>query len=105
MTIHFAAARPAVAAYLGGAGQGTLTRRAANDNPGGSQSQGVAHDHMLRDALKHFAAYGLGAARQARLEAERCFRADELEGYRYWREICGKFDRRMAAALARKYGD
>lgn len=105
MPIHFAAARPAASAYLGGLPRHTLARRAANDNPGGQQPRGIEPDRMLRDALKHFAVHGLGAARQARQMAERCFLAGELDSYRYWREICGKFDQRMAAALVRKFGD
>lgn len=105
MTIHFAAARPAVSAHLGGMAHGALARRAANDNHAPRSGDGAGHDRLLRDALKHFATHGLSAARQAWIEAERAIQAGEAESYRYWREICGKFDRRMAAALVRKFGE
>lgn len=68
---------------------------AANDN-----DAGVGSDVLLRDALKHFARYGLGAAEVARKEAERAFFADDRQGYRHWLGICRSLDRRMAAAVA-----
>ncbi len=113
MPIHFAAARPVVSAFLGVASRNNLAREAANDNCDGRPSTGrpstgrrgaVTSDRMLRDAIKHFATHGLGAAEQARREAERGYHAGEVQTYRYWLEICGKFDRRMAAALVRKFG-
>jgi hypothetical protein len=99
MTIRFAAARPATIARRFGHTAG-LRRRAANDN-----AAPASHDTLLRDALKHFAAHGLGAAAQARLEAERGWHAGRAEEYRHWLEICRRFDRRMAAALEARLGD
>lgn len=94
MTIRFAAPRPAAIRSSTAMGLG-LRRKAANDN--GDMS---TPDHVLRDALKHFAVHGLGAAQQARLEAERAWHEGRHEEYRHWLEICRRFDRRMARGLA-----
>ncbi len=69
--------------------------RAANDN-----SHGFSNEVLLRAALKHFAEFGLGAAEQARLNAERAFFAGDRASYDWWLEICRALDRRMAAAIA-----
>lgn len=70
---------------------------AANDNHLES-----LNETLLRAALKHFARYGLGAAENARAEAERAFFADDREGYRWWLSICRALDRRMADAVRRR---
>ncbi len=69
--------------------------RAANDN-----AHGFSNEVLLRAALKHFAEFGLGAAEQARINAERAFFAGDRADYQWWLEICRAVDRRMAAALA-----
>lgn len=94
MTIHFAAARPAATAFFGRDEQKRLALRAANDN-----HTGRAQDLLLRDALKHFAAHGLGAADEARQRAERAFFAGDRPAYLHWLNICRALDRRMARAL------
>lgn len=95
MTIRFAAARRGdgfVRRALAGAG----SLAAANDN-----GRGTGEDAMLRAALRHFAAHGLGAAEAARARAERAFFAGDDGQYRHWLGICRMLDRRMAdAALA-----
>lgn len=74
--------------------------RAANDN-----DSGCGREKLLRDALKHFARHGLGAAEAARTEAERAIRAGDRLGYDHWLGICRALDRRMAAALAARHLD
>lgn len=98
MTIRFAAARRGdsrVNRVLGGA----TTRVAANDNFGST-----GDDRMLRAALRHFAAHGLGAAEAARANAEAAFFADDRNEYRWWLGICRMLDRRMADAVATRRG-
>ena len=97
MPIRFAAARPALQLSLAPRLRARLIRRAANDN---RMVPGTAHDPLLRDALRQFAAHGLGAAETARQTAERAFFAGDRQGYDYWLGICRTLDRRMAGALA-----
>lgn len=73
--------------------------RAANDNLGE-----FAQDRLLRDALRHFAEHGLGAADLARANAEAAFFADDRAQYRRWLSICRTLDQRMAAAIAARSG-
>lgn len=95
MTIHFAASRsPASSSLLRAAIRG-VPMRAANDN-----AQDRSNDILLRAALRHFAEHGLGAAEQARINAEQAFFAGNRDEYRRWMEICRTLDRRMAAAAA-----
>lgn len=94
MSIRFAAARhgdSCVRRVLGAA----RPRRAVNDNAGGTND-----DRMLRAALRHFAAHGLGAAEAARSNAETAFFAGDSTEYRWWLDICRMLDRRMAEAVA-----
>lgn len=94
MTTHFAAARKPGHRAFAFAFAPPAPGEAANDN--GLEPLNAA---LLRAALKHFARYGLGAAENARAEAERAFFADDREGYRWWLEICRALDRRMASSL------
>jgi hypothetical protein len=98
MTIRFAAARrgdsfvrPALAV--------TGMLAAANDN-----CPDFGEDKLLRAALRHFAAHGLGAAEAARANAERAFFAGDRDQYRWWLGICRMLDRRMAEAIAARGG-
>jgi hypothetical protein len=97
MPIRFAAARAAQHLTLARHLCVRLARSAANDN---ASDRAGAHDPLLRDALKHFARHGLGAAETARRAAERAFFAGDRRGYDYWLGICRTLDRRMAGALA-----
>jgi hypothetical protein len=94
MTIRFAAPRPA-AIRSSSVMVVRLRRKAANDN-----GNAPTTDHLLHDALKHFAVHGLGAAQQARLEAKRAWHEGRHQEYRHWLEICRRFDPRMARGLA-----
>lgn len=95
MTIRFASASIASAAFVSPEYSRRLRARAANDN---LMPRDVTHDILLRDALKHFARHGLRAAEVARQNAERAFFAGDRPAYRHWLEICRALDRRMALA-------
>lgn len=95
MTIHFAAARPAASRFLNLFVGRVELRAPANDNHDASLS-----DTLLRASLKHFARYGLGAAENARNQAERAFFSGDREAYGWWLGICRTLDRRMAGAVA-----
>jgi len=68
--------------------------RASNDNGPAETS-----DRLLHAALRHFAEHGLGAAREAREQAEKAFFAGDRESYDWWIAICRTLDRRIAAQL------
>lgn len=93
MTVHFAASRSAAHSALASILQRRKPASAANDNC-------AAHaDQMLHAALRHFARHGLGAAREARAQAERAFFAGDRESYRWWLDICRTLDARIARSL------
>jgi len=73
---------------------------AANDNSEFSR-ENVANEHMLRAALRHFAEHGLGAAREARAQAEHAFFIGDRQAYDWWLGITRTLDRRMAAQASR----
>lgn len=95
MTLRFASARTSTRSPIARA----LTRRemgrAANDN--GSEDD----DRLLHAALRHFAEHGLGAAHQARLEAEKAFFAGDREAYDWWLGVCRTLDRQLAVQFER----
>lgn len=95
MTIRFAAA----ASHAYGSRSGMRCVPPANDN-GPQRSE----DMFPREALLHFAAHGLGAARAARRRAEQAFFAGDRETYHHWLEICRAFDRRLARGLDESAG-
>lgn len=99
MSIRFAAAPLSMAAFFGCLRVARSLPHAANDNGNGNPR---ALDPMLCDALRHFAEYGLGAAAQARHEAESCHARGDFAGFADWLEICRQLDRRMARNLERK---
>lgn len=73
---------------------------AANDNrPLGAPN--ALEDQVLRDALRHFAEHGLGAARAAREKAENAFFAGDRQAYDWWLGITRTLDRRLAAEAQR----
>ncbi len=94
MTFHFAASRSAANSPLARILQRRRAAPAANDN---STSDG--NDHMLHAALRHFARHGLGAAREARSQAERAFFAGDRESYDWWLGVCRALDARIARSL------
>jgi len=94
MTIRFAAAQRGDSAVVARALSATVPLIAANDN-----SSAFGRDRVLSAALRHFAVHGLGAAEQARAEAERAFFAGDRGQYDWWLSICRTLDRRMADAV------
>lgn len=73
---------------------------AANDNGGGKSTD----PSIVEASLRHFAEYGLGAARAARYKAEQAFFAGDQSGFRLWQEICRQLDRRLAESNERDLG-
>ena len=74
--------------------------KVANDNSDGTL-ESEANDQVLRAALRHFAQHGLGAAREARAQAEHAFFAGDRQAYNWWLGITRTLDRRMAAEASR----
>lgn len=96
MPLRFAAARPLAQQYLDRCVVSGKISEPANDNSGETLS-----DTLLRAALKHFGRYGLGAAENARTQAERAFFMGDRESYDWWLSVCRTLDQRMAARLTR----
>lgn len=94
MTIRLATVHPAAPLFFSPIQQRSVVQRAANDNTGTAQ-----RDPILRAALMHFARHGLGAANNARDQAEHAFFADDRDAYRHWLAVCRTLDKRMAAAV------
>jgi len=94
MTVHFAASRSAAHSTLARILQRRKIASPANDNCAPRDT-----DRMLHAALRHFARHGLGAAREARRQAERAFFAGDRESYDWWLGICRTLDARIARAL------
>lgn len=96
MTIHFAAARKGATSPLVRSLVRLPAGPAANDN-----SREAGNEILLQAALRHFSVHGLGAAREARREAQAAFFAGNREVYDHWLQLCRILDRRMADQLAR----
>ncbi len=84
---------------------------AANDDPGlrrsspvlpSAANQNGRDERMLTEALRHFAVFGLSAARHARANAEAAREAGDEPACEWWISICRQLDRRMADAFARR---
>ncbi|TCM22261.1 hypothetical protein EDF56_101947 [Novosphingobium sp. PhB165] len=115
MTIRFSAARGGMTPVIKRMRCAWAPLDAANDNdpkrrgtfasgpllPSAANQNG--HDQrMLTEALRHFAVYGLSAARHARANAEEARLHGDEKACNWWVAICRQLDRRMAEALARK---
>lgn len=100
MTIRFAAARNRRDTVLG---RTLAVRRqalaAANDD-----ERFTGTDEMLREALRHFARHGIGAASDAHRRATAAFFAGDRDGYDWWLGICRALDRRLAFRAERSLG-
>ena len=71
--------------------------RVANDNEAHGARRAIdGNDKMLRAALRHFAEHGLGAAREARAQAEAAFFEGDRQAYQWWLGITRTLDRRLA---------
>lgn len=108
MPIHFAPAttpgRSPACSPITKALVARAIERVANDN-GDGEAGGLggrkASDQILRAALRHFAQHGLGAAREARAQAEKAFFAGDRQAYDWWLGITRTLDRRLAAEAER----
>lgn len=74
-----------------------IAGQAANDN-----DDPARQDQVVRDALKHFASYGLKAAEDAGLKARAAHQRGDAQDLRHWLQICAALDPRRAAAMHRK---
>ena len=109
MPLHFAAAkapgaRARACTPIARAMAARASERAANDNEGsdaGVKANALANNQLLRAALRHFAEHGLGAAREARAQAEQAFFAGDRQAYDWWLGITRTLDRRLAAEAAK----
>lgn len=97
MTVHFAASRLPAHSPLARILQRRAPAAAANDNCAERPD-----DRLLHAALRHFAQYGLGAAREARRHAEAAFFAGDRASYDWWLGICRTLDTRLAKSLERE---
>lgn len=97
MTVYFAAARTAVRSPVARVLSRRTPGRAANDN--GDLAGTQANDNLIHAALRHFANHGMGAAREARKQAESAFFAGDRQGYDWWLGICRALDKRIAGQL------
>ncbi|MBD3730200.1 MAG: hypothetical protein IE933_10885 [Sphingomonadales bacterium] len=97
MTVHFAAARSPVCSPIAKALARKSCGKVANDNDGAGDD-----DRLLHAALRHFAEHGLGAAHQARKQAQAAFFAGDRQAYDWWLSICRTLDRRLANGLERE---
>lgn len=96
MTIHFSAAANCARTRISFARGTRLPLRACNDN-----AVPADPDLMMRAALHHFAAHGLGAARVAAERATGSWKAGKERETRQWLAICRMFDRPLAVNTAR----
>lgn len=100
MTVHFAPARSVTRSPLARAFARRTIANAANDNQ--DRAAALHNDELLHAALRHFARHGMGAAREARKQAEDAFFAGDRGKYDWWLGICRTLDRRMAEELNRR---
>ena len=97
MTVLFAAARTADRSPVARVLSRRTPGRAANDN--GDLAGMQANDNLIHAALRHFANHGLGAAREARRQAESSFFDGDRRGYDWWLGICRALDKQIAGQL------
>ncbi len=97
MTVHFAAARNPARSPVARVLSRRTPGQAANDN--GDLAGIHTNDNLIHAALRHFAAHGLGAAREARKQAEAAFFDGDRRGYDWWLGICRTLDKRIAGQL------
>ena len=108
MSFHFAAARSTANSPIARALAKKALVRAANDNGSGIAANDTlfgSQDQMLKAALRHFAEHGLGAAREARKQAEHAFFMGDRQAYDWWLGVCRALDKRLADKFARETDD
>lgn len=102
MTLRFAPARQPALSPIARALSRPDVGRAANDDLTAAGPT-FGEDATLHQALRHFAAHGLGAAQAAKCEAERAIAAGDQAAYERWLGVCRALDRRLAGQLARRH--
>lgn len=102
MPVHFAAARSTAHSPIARALAKKALTRAANDNGPLAGSSASSFDTMMRAALSHFAEHGMGAAEEARRQAEQAHFTGDEQGCRYWLGVCRALDSRLAAKVEKK---
>ena len=75
--------------------------RRAFGKPANDNGYAVRTDQLLHAALRHFAEHGLGAAKEARAQAEAAFFAGDRDAYDWWLGICRALDKRLADNCAK----
>lgn len=103
MSFHFAAARCATRSPIARALARRSAAQAANDNPASdTYSTNETQDILLKGALRQFAEHGLGAAREARKQAERAFFTGDRQAYDWWLGVCRMLDKRVAIEVEKQ---
>ena len=97
MTIRFASAHNSASSPIVRVLTSCTLQQPANDN-----CDAHGNDILVYQALRHFSAHGLGAAREAHRQAEIAFFEGDRESYNWWLEICRTLDKRTARELANK---
>lgn len=97
MPVHFAAARCALRSPLARILSKRPVSEAANDD--GCEVPRPLIDSRTRDALLHFAQYGLDAAKIAAKHADAAAANEDSEAYDRWLGICDALDRKVAAGV------
>jgi hypothetical protein len=97
MPIHFAGARRPERSALVRCLVRPGRMRAVNDN-----GCAIGDNSLLRSALLHFAEHGLGAAAEARGQAEDAWLMGDGDSYRHWLAVCRTLDGRMADRAAKR---
>ena len=95
MSFHFAVARSSAHSPVARALALKALGRAANDNCDVPDQAG-SQDVLLKAALRHFGQHGMGAAREARKQAEQAYFAGDRQSYEWWLGICRQLDKRLA---------
>ena len=77
---------------------GSVPRPANDHDPLPPRNWFSPRERVLREALRHFASYGMAAAACARDNARAAYLRGETANCTRWLEICRTLDRRMAEA-------
>lgn len=100
MPIHFAGSRRPATSVLARSLSRPLRLHAHNDN--GTLDGALSVDTpLLRAALEHFAAHGLGAASAAFDRATAAGADGDVAGRHHWMAVCRVLDRRLPARRGR----
>jgi len=100
MTIRFAAAhhRNRIRKVISVSRRGRPVPLSANDNG----HEAANDDAVLSEALRHFAAHGVCAARHAGDRALLAHRSGDAKEFDWWLSVCRMLDRRLANAVSIK---